>query len=427
MPKYLSALATSSIVGKSDTEGTTINSVLLKQNAVSADSVHTNSLKLASGASSDLWLKCSSSEGDATWSTLPNSFTIAVPTGIAYVATNGNDSTGTGAISAPFATIEHAFSTLSGCTNAVIHVAPGTYVTGSYIFNIDGRNLALIAEGAVSWLGPYAKPFRADSGNCGTVTMIGSSKGCGWTVVTLALEGTIAAYLKDVQIQAGLLAGTDPSPNISVWVQDSTIHSPYIKNGKLIHADNVLFTGELNELFGNLGLMTNCRFQCTLRAEACLDPSEVSPRGFFNCDIRGALTMSGSTAYMDNATYRTLQSNGGSIDSSTQVCIVDAAMTDQVIVDISASPYTIAATTQDAVFVMDTSTANGVIYLPPVSTSTGRVIQIRNTGSKTLCINTSASASADRIWNTLTSVNLRADSSLSLRAGPASQNSWITV
>ena len=131
-------------------------------------------------------------------------------------------------------------------------------------------------------------------------------------------------------------------------------------------------------------MVVKSKFQGALWADSFMD----APRGLLDCDVRGILVMtgSGSTAYMDNATYRALQSNGGSIDSSTQVCIVDAAMTDQIIVDISASPYTIAATTQDAVFVMNTSTANGVIYLPPLSTSTGRVIQIRNTGSKTLCI-----------------------------------------
>ena len=427
MPKYLSALATSSIVGKSDTEGTTINSVLLKQNAVSADSVHTNSLKLASGASSDLWLKCTSSDGDATWTTLPNSFTIAVPTGIAYVATNGNDSTGTGAISAPFATIQRAFSAVAGFTNAIIRVAPGSYQSDNVPMYVDNRNVVFLAEGAVEFaIDGTANVCVYTAALCtrGTFTFTGCNAKCGWSMYCLALSGQLEANLSNLTCTNIIVSTTD---SCKVHLKDSTIDQTYVVSPTTTYMDidNVKHTG--NATMGKLGLVTNSQFQGSLTAASFADISEISPRGFFNCDIRGALTMSGNTAYMDNATYRALQSNGGSIGANTQVSIVDAAMTDQIIVDISASPYTIAATTQDAVFVMDTSTANGVIYLPPLSTSTGRVIQIRNTGSKTLCINTSASASADRIWNTLTSVNLRADSSLSLRAGPASQNSWITV
>jgi len=58
------------------------------------------------------------------------------PNNLVYVAKNGNDSTGTGSINAPYLTIQTAIDALVGSTAATIIVAPGNYVGNLTIDNV---------------------------------------------------------------------------------------------------------------------------------------------------------------------------------------------------------------------------------------------------------------------------------------------------
>jgi hypothetical protein len=420
----------------------------------------TGTLAVRTGAVTGKFLKCAdNSTGVAEWAELPP---IAY---VSYVAKNGSDVSGTGALHNPYATIQKALDqiTLAGSvptsTEArrvhVVSVAPGTY-DESIAIDIGGKHVIVRATGDVN-LGTFNNSGWMPSGTARNVTVTCSKNNVDSIDWSFALVGGTADQNNRIRVSGTLTMSNSTVGDTAAHLAMQGV-SLFGWDGALVgNSSSVVATGWA----GNLqcywsqvrcyGQITGvCRLQ---KAEACrfdklvsvatysqvMDsqfvagmtwttaPNEVPPIGVKGCSLTGTFTGStGVDLLLDSVSYQSFAANACSLGTNTRLVLIDGP-TPVARVATASNAYVVSSSSIASVYYV-TPTATATFTLPALSEVTyGRTITVVNLSS-TFTVAVTA-AGTDRIWDaSTTSVTLSGQySSMSLVGGDSTTKIWYAI
>ena len=437
-----------------------------------AATTSSGTLAVRDGATDNMFLKCTSAAtGSAAWD-----YADIVRTEYVYwVATNGNDTTGTGTLAKPYVTIQKALDQITVSTPVtsaearrvhVIKVAPGTYDESPSV-DIGGKHIIIHALGSVC-LGTFGGSSWAPTGtarNFSVTCSRASVDSIRWSFAIVSDDtshiGTHQAYISNFRISGSLVLSNSTGGNsgecnlrgVSLFGWDG------VANGNSDSFTATGWAGNLNLYWtnvrcygavtgvGRMQLAEACRFEklltvatysqlnnCEIQAGMTwtVAPSEVPPIGIKGCALAGTFTgASSSNLLVDGVSQVSFQSTGATVANGAVLQLIDpsssvTAVYDRVVATVDTT-YAIADTSVPTLYIL-TPTNSTTVTLPALAAlSYGRMLTIVNTSAAYPLI--VAASGTDKIFNASTS-SVRVvgtNMSISLIGGDAANKTWFCV
>jgi hypothetical protein len=279
---------------------------------------------------------------------------LVQPNNLLYVAKNGNDTTGTGSINAPYLTIQNAINAAAGDTATTIILAPGSYVENLTIanvansLNITGSGLAESAVNGNITISGTSNNIEFDNFRVETGRVTHSADGY-WSVLNMRFSANTGitktsntvtkifntdlggAGTGNVLLQAGRtniygsqvfnaqISGANTEVN---FLHCDTVIIPTVISGNVNFVDSVvLSTGTGNSLnaLGGYVVLKNCLSITPSRTYAPINFGAGSSFTYGDSGFDFANTTFAGTAIVEPGQFQAINVRGGNVTTTANI------------------------------------------------------------------------------------------------------------